>query len=77
MPLIKKKSITIPQHSFSISSGTFLLDRFDKLSSSGLTLLSNLLQYDYKRRWSASHALKSRYFDESPFPARSEDMPIF
>ena len=77
MPLVKNKSIKIPHASSSLSAGTSLLDRFDFLSSNGLTLLSSLLQYDYKQRWSAAQALQCPYFEENPLPSRSENMPVF
>jgi len=77
MPLVKYKTVTIPERASSISSSNTLLDRFDSMSSNGLSLLSYLLQYDYKRRWSASQALKSNYFTENPLPSSPDDMPKF
>jgi serine/threonine protein kinase len=39
-----------------------LWDKFDYLSSDGLTLLTRLLEYDPNERWDAKHALQSNYF---------------
>lgn len=77
MPLIKNKSIALPNDALSLSSGASLLDRFDELSSNGLILLSNLLKYNYKERWTSSQALQSDYFNETPLPSLSENMPFF
>lgn len=46
-----------------------LLDTFSNLSTEGLTLLTNLLRYDPKERWTAEKALDSDYFTVEPLPA--------
>lgn len=48
-----------------------LWDRFDKLSPEGLTLLTGLLEYDPRERWTATQALEegSAYFHMPPVMA--------
>ena len=52
-----------------------LWDKFGSLPTEGLALLSNLLQYDPKIRWTAREAEDSQYFTTSPLPATR--MPKF
>ena len=77
MPLVIDKTISVPSTMSLTSSKTSLLDRFDFLSSGGLTLLSNLLQYDYKKRFTSDQALGCQYFKENPFPSSTREMPSF
>jgi serine/threonine protein kinase len=51
-----------------------LLDSFSYLSNHGLRLLTQLVNYNPKTRWSASQALSSSYFKEAPLPATATDM---
>lgn len=60
----------------SLSSRT-LLDDFSYLSINGLRLLTSLLDYNPKLRWSASTALASPYFEELPLPCPVNKMPHF
>lgn len=47
-----------------------LWDRFDYLSTEGLSLATRLLDYEPSERWTASQALRSPYFStEDPLPA--------
>lgn len=52
-----------------------LWDRFATLSPEGLTLMTRLLEYDWKERFTASQALASKYFTVQPTPAK--EMPKF
>lgn len=54
-----------------------LLDKFDRLSHQGIELLMNLLRYDPSTRWTASKALDSQFFKESPRAAHEDLMPKF
>mmetsp|Transcript_60945 Transcript_60945/g.149228 ORF Transcript_60945/g.149228 Transcript_60945/m.149228 type:complete len:511 (-) Transcript_60945:1188-2720(-) len=55
-----------------------LWDRFDYLTNDGLTLLTRLLDYDPKERYTASQALTStKYFDQPPYQTNPRDMPKF
>jgi serine/threonine protein kinase len=65
------------QQSKKSSSACLLLDEFSFLSAQGLTLLTNLLQYDPAKRWSAGQALTSPYFQEAPLPTAVDRMPRF
>lgn len=56
-------------------SSSDLWDRFDFLSTEGLTLITKILEYDPSQRWSAKQALESPYFTGKPLPARK--MPRF
>ena len=73
MPLIKSGAVLLPQRAQPMG----LLDRFGDLSSSGIRLLSSLLRYDRKTRWTAKRALESEYFVERPLPQHCELMPTF
>mmetsp|Transcript_1108 Transcript_1108/g.2576 ORF Transcript_1108/g.2576 Transcript_1108/m.2576 type:complete len:426 (-) Transcript_1108:359-1636(-) len=73
MPLIKSGTVLLPQRAQPMG----LLDRFGDLSSSGIRLLSSLLRYDRKTRWTAKRALESEYFVERPVPQHIELMPTF
>ena len=52
-----------------------LWDRFSFLSTQSLTLLTKLLEYDPKERYTAQDALDSDYFTSQPL--QSNDMPRF
>lgn len=52
------------------TSALALWDRFDYLSTEGLSLATRLLEYDPSDRWTAGQALQSRYFSEDPLPAK-------
>ncbi len=52
-------------------------DKFSHLSTEGIRLLSSLLAYDPKKRWSAEKALESKWLIEFPIPTRKENMPKF
>ena len=73
MPLIKSGAVLLPQRRQPMG----LLDRFGDMSSSGIRLLSSLLRYDMKTRWTAKQALESNYFIERPLPQHCELMPTF
>mmetsp|Transcript_7176 Transcript_7176/g.10512 ORF Transcript_7176/g.10512 Transcript_7176/m.10512 type:complete len:215 (-) Transcript_7176:126-770(-) len=81
MPLIKNESISIPQQkayvSSTASSYSSLPSQFRNLSSSGLGLLTNLLQYNPSTRWKSKEALESPYFHEMPMPINQTLMPTF
>ncbi|EXJ80280.1 CMGC/CDK protein kinase [Capronia coronata CBS 617.96] len=50
---------------------------FRELSPQALSLLSELLKLDWRRRINAMDALQHPYFHSEPFPARPEDLPSF
>ncbi|KAL7677595.1 hypothetical protein ACOME3_003830 [Neoechinorhynchus agilis] len=54
-----------------------LRQRFPKVSNAGISLLNSLFVYDPTKRISASDALKSSYFKESPLPTPRALMPSF
>ena len=75
MPLVKDGTVVISNGSHR-SRG--LLDRFGHLKASGIHLLTNLLRYDRKMRWTAKEALKSDYLcSDAPNPTHLELMPTF
>jgi serine/threonine protein kinase len=51
------------------SNFSALWDRFEYLSTEGLTLMTRLLEYDSLQRWTANQALESAYFRLRPLPA--------
>ena len=53
------------------------LQRFPKLSKTGLSLLNGLLTYDPDRRTTARQALKHPYFRELPLAMLPHNMPYF
>lgn len=50
---------------------------FSELSPTALSLLSDLLTLDWRKRINAIDALKHPYFHTEPFPARPGDLPSF
>lgn len=70
LPLIG--AIELPQ-----SQPMKLLDRFAFLNMAGLRMLTSLLNYDSEKRWTASEALKSPYFQEKPEPTPTSKMRRF
>ncbi|KAL2393298.1 Serine/threonine-protein kinase bur1 [Exophiala dermatitidis] len=50
---------------------------FHELSPQGLSLLSELLKLDWRKRINAMDALQHPYFHSEPYPARPEDLPTF
>jgi len=76
-PLVKNGSVLI-SHEGSHHTARGLLDRFGHLKASGIHLLTNLLRYDRKRRWTAKEALHADYFCRAtPLPTNIELMPTF
>lgn len=63
--------------SSSNNSSKNLWDMFEYLTTSGLILLTRLLEYDPKERHTARQALESVYFDEQPHRTNPRDMPTF
>lgn len=59
---------------FSYSS---LRSKFTTLTQAGLDLLSKLLTYDPKKRYTAEEALRHPYFDESPAPKDPSMFPTW
>ena len=53
------------------------LQKFPKLSKTGLSLLNGLLTYDPDRRMTARQALKHPYFKELPLATLPHNMPYF
>ena len=53
------------------------VQKFPKLSKSGLSLLNGLLTYDPERRLTARQALRHPYFSEFPLAKLPQDMPYF
>ncbi len=51
--------------------------QFRDLEPLALSLLSELLKLDWRKRVNAIDALKHPYFSTAPFPARPEDLPSF
>lgn len=68
LPLIRDGTIRLPSN-----RRNQLWDKFANLQ--GLTLLSDLLQYDPTKRISAEEAVRSTYFTSAPLPAAR--MPSF
>jgi hypothetical protein len=52
-----------------------LLDYISYLSAAGLSLLAQLLLYDYKRRLTTLEGLELEYFREVPLPSDECSMP--
>lgn len=69
-PLVKDGKITVPD-----KSQRRLLDTFSYLSNSGLQLMASMFELDPQKRVTASHALQSKFFEESPAPRPIEKMP--
>lgn len=64
MPLLKNGSIEIPKR-WHNRSGQHMYDIFRSWRSiSGVKLLSGLLRYNPKERWTADEALAANYFSE-------------
>jgi serine/threonine protein kinase len=77
MPLLKNGSIEIPKR-WHIQSGQHMFDIFRSWrSTSGIKLLSGLLKYNPKDRWTADEALAANYFSELPAPTPLSLMPTF
>lgn len=53
------------------------LQKFPKLSKTGLSLLNGLLTYDPDKRMTARQALKHPYFTELPLAMLPHNMPYF
>ena len=53
------------------------MQKFPKLSKTGLSLLNGLLTYDPDRRITARQALKHPYFRELPLATQPHNMPFF
>ena len=53
------------------------MQKFPKLSRSGLSLLQGLLTYDPDRRLTARQAIRHPYFNELPLAKLPQDMPYF
>ena len=53
------------------------LQKFSKISKTGLNLLNGLLTYDPERRLTARQALRHSYFSELPLAKLPQDMPFF
>lgn len=53
------------------------LQKFPKLSKTGLSLLNGLLTYDPEKRLTARQALKHPYFQELPLATLPHNMPYF
>lgn len=65
----------IPSVMPSKKSSYDLWDRFEYLSADGLSLLTKLMEYRPRNRWTATQALASAYFTSTPLPATR--MPKF
>lgn len=64
LPLLKNGSVEIPKRRH-VQTGLHMYDIFRSWrSSSGIKLLSGLLKYNPKKRWTADEALSSNYFAE-------------
>jgi serine/threonine protein kinase len=64
LPLLKNGSIEIPKPRHT-QTGLHMYDIFRSWrSTTGIKLLSGLLTYNPKKRWTADEALKSDYFTE-------------
>jgi len=82
MPLLKSGSCELP---FNVKKGgrnnkngrSNFLDKFSDLSTSGILLLSNLLQYNPESRWTVENAITSEWFKEYPLPSKLNEMPSF
>lgn len=77
MPLVREEAIDLSPDRNQFHKFPRLLDDFSYLSAAGLSLLSQLLSYDYKRRLSAVEGLESDYFREEPLPSDECNMPKF
>ena len=53
------------------------LQKFPKLSKTGLSMLNGLLTYDPERRLTARQALRHPYLSELPLAKLPQDMPYF
>ena len=73
LPLIRDGLVVPPKQ----KTNTWLLDQLEPLRVDGLRLLTSLLRYNPKRRWTASGALASPYFHEKPLPLDLDRMPRF
>ena len=77
MPLVKNDTVLV-SHQGSHRTARGLLDRFGHLKASGIHLLTNLLRYDRKRRWTAKEALHADYLcKDTPLPTHLDLMPTF
>ena len=65
-----------PIRQFQPSTGT-LAQRFRELSPTGLSLITDLMRLDWRRRINAIDAIDHPYFKEDPKPMREEDIPTF
>ncbi|TVY44685.1 Serine/threonine-protein kinase [Lachnellula subtilissima] len=54
-----------------------LWSRFSSYGSGAISLLSDLLKLDWRKRVNAIDALKHPYFHTEPLPARAGDLPTF
>jgi serine/threonine-protein kinase BUR1 len=54
-----------------------LAARFRELSNLGLSLISDLMRLDWRKRINAIDAIDHPYFQENPKPMREEDIPHF
>jgi len=73
LPLIRSGKVTLPK-----KSSRRLLDLLgNQFTQKGLELVHSLLQIDPEQRWTASQALASDYFGESPLPTPTNNMPRF
>jgi serine/threonine protein kinase len=77
MPLVREKEIDLTVDINQHKRFPKILDDFSYLSTAGLSLLSQLLTYDFKRRLTAAEGLESEYFKEDPFPTEESSMPKF
>lgn len=54
-----------------------LSSKFREISPTGISLLSELLKLDWRKRVNAIDAIDHPYFKEEPLPMREEDIPRF
>ncbi|KAH7122475.1 serine/threonine-protein kinase-like protein bur1 [Dendryphion nanum] len=54
-----------------------LASKFREISPTGISLLSELLKLDWRKRINAIDAIDHPYFKEEPLPMREEDIPRF
>ncbi|EAW12461.1 protein kinase domain protein [Aspergillus clavatus NRRL 1] len=62
--------------SFAYKAGN-LREVFKDLNPMAISLLSELLKLDWRKRINANDALKHPYFSSPPFPARPSELPTF